>query len=294
MPTEMGIEFAAREGLARVLESGLRPAEIDLDVEMADGLGLTSLNKVIFLMSVCDDTQVSLSAFTESDVAEMRTLRDVIKALAKDVPAGADMGWADIAATPLENEHVLLRPVLEADRASLHAIAMDPQIWRYFVVRIETDADFDAFFDAGLTDQDAGRRVVYHITDKRVGRAAGSMSFCNMAEKDGRLEIGWSWLGRDFRGKGVNRWAKFLMLQHAFERLGAERVEFKTDRLNIAARHGLRNIGAREEGILRSFNPMPDGRRRDAVFYSVLRPEWPYVREQLLSRPKVVPVAAGT
>ena len=201
--------------------------------------------------------------------------------------------WAQLAATTLENEHVLLRPVRPDDRESLRAIAMHPQIWRYFVVRIETDADFDGFFDAGLADQEAGRRVVYHITDKHVDRVAGSMSFCNLAEQDGRLEIGWSWLGRDFQGRGVNRWAKFAMLEHAFERMGAERVEFKTDRLNVQARRGLRNIGATEEGTLRSFNPMPDGRRRDAVYFSVLRPEWPRVREQLLSSPKVVPVKAG-
>lgn len=203
------------------------------------------------------------------------------------------MSWADIAATMLENEHVRLRPVREADRESWREIAMDPQIWRYFVVRVDTDAEFDSFFDAALADTRAGRRVAYHITDKPAGRAAGSMSFCNMAEKDGRLEIGWSWLGQDFRGKGINRWAKFLMLEHAIERMGAERVEFKTDRLNVQARHGLSNIGAREEGTLRSFNPMPDGRRRDAVYYSVLRPEWPGVREQLLTRPKVVLAEAG-
>jgi RimJ/RimL family protein N-acetyltransferase len=75
--------------------------------------------------------------------------------------------------------------------------------------------------------------------------------------------------------------------------LGVERVEFKTDALNLRARRGLRNIGATEEGTLRSFNPMPGGRRRDAVFYSVLRREWPSVREQLLTRPKVV-LAEGT
>lgn len=199
-----------------------------------------------------------------------------------------------MAATSLENQHVLLRPIRPEDRASLHAIAMDPEIWRYFVIKMETDADFDAFFDLSIADQRAGRRVVYHITDKRAGRAAGSMSFCNIAEEDGRLEIGWSWLGRDFQGKGVNRWAKFLMLRHAFERMAAERVEFKTDRLNIQARRGLRNIGACEEGTLRSFNPMPDGRRRDAVFYSVLRAEWPRVREQLLAQPKALPAEVGT
>lgn len=204
------------------------------------------------------------------------------------------MSWAGIAAVPLEDEHLLLRPVRPEDRESLHAIAMDPEIWRYFVVRIETDADFDAFFDAGIADQLAGRRVAYHITDKLTNRAAGSMSLGNLAEKDGRLEIGWSWLGRAWQGKGVNRWAKFLMLRHAFEHMGVERVEFKTDRLNVPARHALCNIGAREEGTLRSFNPMPDGRRRDAVYYSVLRAEWPHVREQLLARPKVVPAEAAT
>lgn len=187
----------------------------------------------------------------------------------------------------LENEYVLLRPVEASDRKLWHAIAMDPRIWRYFVARVETDADFDAFFDAALSDTEAGRRIAFHIVDKRDDRTAGSMSYGNMAERDGRLEIGWSWLGIDFQGKGINRWAKFLMLEHAFERMEAERVEFKTDVLNTQARHGLRNIGATEEGVLRSFNPMPDGRRRDAVFYSVLRAEWPYVRAQLLTHPKV-------
>jgi RimJ/RimL family protein N-acetyltransferase len=199
-----------------------------------------------------------------------------------------EQSWAQIAATTLENEHVRLRPVRPEDREGWHAVAMDPAIWRYFVLRVATDADFDVYFDLGLADQAAGKRVVYTITDRRSGAVAGSMSFCNMVQTDGRLEIGWSWLGRRFQGAGINRWAKFLMLEQAFERMGAARVEFKTDILNIQARHGLRNIGAREEGTLRSFNPMPDGRRRDAVYYSVLKGEWPAVRDQLQTQPKVI------
>ncbi len=77
------IETAARDNLSRVLESDVDPADIDLDLDMADGYGLTSMNKVLFLMSVCDDTGVGLSSFTEPDVAAMRTLRDVTKALAE-------------------------------------------------------------------------------------------------------------------------------------------------------------------------------------------------------------------
>jgi RimJ/RimL family protein N-acetyltransferase len=203
------------------------------------------------------------------------------------------VGWPQLAATTLENDHVALRPVREADRAPLLAIALDADIWRYFVIRIETETDFDAFFDACLADVEAGTRITYHITDKRSGRSAGTMSFFNMAESDGRLEIGWSWLGKDFRGAGVNRWAKFLMLEHAFEQLAAERVEFKTDRLNVQACKGLRNIGAVEEGTLRSLNPMPGGRRRDAVYFSILRREWPEVRARLLAGPKAARAEAA-
>lgn len=88
MSADLEIEAVAREGLARVLESGIGPNDLNPDLEMADGYGLTSLNKVLFLMSVCDDTGVSLSSFTEADVAEMRTLRDVVVALAKYSPDG--------------------------------------------------------------------------------------------------------------------------------------------------------------------------------------------------------------
>lgn len=199
------------------------------------------------------------------------------------------MGFAAEPGAVLENEHLLLRPITPEDRATQRAIAIDESIWRYFVTLIRTDAEFDAFFDAALADQEAGRRVVFHIIDKGSGQAAGSMSFGNLSPNDLRLEIGWSWLGIAFQGKGINRWAKFLMMQHAFERMAAERVEFKTDVLNQQARHALRNIGAREEGVLRSYNPMPDGRRRDAIYYSVLRREWPAVKEILSSQAKVTP-----
>lgn len=79
MPTD--IETAARQGLARVLASGVAPEDFDLDLAMADGYGLTSLNKVLFLMAACEETGVGLSSFTEPDVARMLTLRDVISAL---------------------------------------------------------------------------------------------------------------------------------------------------------------------------------------------------------------------
>lgn len=191
------------------------------------------------------------------------------------------MSWKDRAASSLHNDRVTLSAITEGDRENLRAVAMDTDIWRYFTSLIATDTDFDSFFDRNLADQLAGRRAVYVITDRGPDRVVGSMSLLNLAEADRRLEIGASWLGRDSRGTGVNHWTKLLLLEHAFDTLEAERVEFKTDALNTQARRGLRNIGATEEGILRSYSPMPGGRRRDAVFYSILRTEWPRVRAEL-------------
>jgi len=195
------------------------------------------------------------------------------------------MAWSDVASATIENEFVLLRPVVESDREAVRKIANDPDIWRYFVFRVGTDAEFESFFSAMISDQTNGTRAVYVVIEKSSGAIAGSMSFGNMAEKEARLEVGWSWLGKAYRGAGINRWAKYLLLQHAFETMGAQRVEFKTDVLNLQARAGLRNIGAQEEGVLRSFY-MPCGRRRDAIFFSVLSNEWAKVKAGLLQHEK--------
>lgn len=88
----MDIEAIVRDSLARVIEPGTAPGEIHPDLDMAETYGLTSLNKVIFLMSACDDTQVSLAEFTESDVAGMRTVRDVVAALSRFAKTAGESG----------------------------------------------------------------------------------------------------------------------------------------------------------------------------------------------------------
>lgn len=194
--------------------------------------------------------------------------------------------WAERARVRLENEYVRLTPIREGDRDGWREQALDPDIWTYFTTRVDDAADFECFFDSYLAASERGRRTTFTITDLVVGRVAGSMSYGNLSEPDLRLEIGSSWLGRDFRGRGVNHWAKYLLMRHAFEAMDAERVEFKTDVLNERARRGLRAIGATEEGVLRSYNVMPGGRRRDAVYYSVLRAEWPLARTRLEEGPR--------
>lgn len=191
------------------------------------------------------------------------------------------MSWKTDIAPVIEIGDVRLELIDERHRAGLEVQVYEPEMWEHFVARVDTPEDFETFMTSALNDTANGTRFAYVVIEKTTGRVAGSMCYGNLFEADRRLEIGWSWLGKEFRGTGLNGWAKLALLTQAFETLGAERVEFKTDVLNERARRGLRNIGATEEGVLRSFNFMPGGRRRDAIFYSVLRNEWPIVRERL-------------
>lgn len=186
--------------------------------------------------------------------------------------------WRQLKDIVLENDRVTLRRMRLTDRAALERIAFEPAIWRHFVAQVTTADELDGFLEQAVRDTLNGTRIVFAIIDRATGRIVGSSAYGNLAEGERRLEIGWSWLGEEARRTGVNRAAKFELLRHAFEALGCERVEFKTDVLNAPARAGLAGIGATEEGVLRSFNYMPGGRRRDVIYYSVLRQEWPQVR----------------
>jgi RimJ/RimL family protein N-acetyltransferase len=117
-------------------------------------------------------------------------------------------------------------------------------------------------------------RLPFTIIDKKSGAIAGSTSFGNISFRDKRLEIGWTWIAKDYQGKGINDQIKYLMMEYAFGTLGFERVEFKTDVLNTFSRRALLRIGATEEGILRNHMLMTHNRRRDTIYYSVLRSEW--------------------
>lgn len=181
----------------------------------------------------------------------------------------------------LQNDHVLLRPLCEQDLDELQTIAFDEDTWRWTVTKIASQQDLENWVQAGITDRQKQQRYTFVIVDKATGRLAGSTAFGNISVVDKRLEIGWTWLSGDFRGTGLNRHCKFLLLQYAFEVLGYERVELKTDVLNLRSRQAMRKIGATEEGILRSHTLMHDGRRRDSIYYSILRPEWPQIRNTI-------------
>lgn len=183
----------------------------------------------------------------------------------------------------LENQSALLRPIEKEDFYELSGIAYDYDIWRFNVSRCMNDGELHNYIDSMLKQKEKGILYPFLIVDKKMNQAAGCSSFGNISNKDKRLEIGGSWLGKNFQGTGLNRSVKFLMIKYAFEQLEFERVEFKTDVLNTQARKALKKIGAVEEGILRSHTLMQDGRRRDTIYYSILKGEWNNIKNTIFN-----------
>jgi len=181
----------------------------------------------------------------------------------------------------LENHIALLRPMQESDISGLREIAYDEDIWRLTTSNISNEEELKIYIDTALNDRTREFRYPFTVIDKRSNKIAGSTSFGNLSEKDGRVEIGWTWYGKDFRGSGLNKACKFLLLNFAFETLNFYRVEFKTDVLNKRSRRAMEKIGAKEDGIMRGHMLMRDGRRRDSIYYSILKPEWDYIKNSI-------------
>ena len=165
--------------------------------------------------------------------------------------------------------------------AGLTAIGLDPEIWRLTVAVVRTPEEMRSYMESALRLQAERSSLPFVTIERSSGRIVGSTRFGNYDPLNRRIEIGWTWLAGAWQRTATNTEAKYLMLTHAFERLGCVRVELKTDVLNLPSRKAMTRIGAKEEGILRKHTLMWTGRYRDTVFYSILDAEWPRVKARL-------------
>ena len=174
----------------------------------------------------------------------------------------------------IESNRIKLRIVTPSDIDQLKTLAFESKIWKYFTTEINSERDLSEYIKNILNDFYNKKNVPFVIIDKKHDKIVGMSSFGNVSVLDSRVEIGWSWIGLDFQGTGVNSEYKRLLLSFAFDKLKFIRVEFKTDVLNVKARRALEKIGAVEEGVLRSHTQMHHNRRRDTIYYSILQEEW--------------------
>lgn len=181
----------------------------------------------------------------------------------------------------LEGAHIRLEPLALTHHDALSAIGLEEELWRWTPNEVRTSQDMLRYIEAALAEQARGVALPFAVIDRSRDRVAGSTRYMNIDVANRRLEIGSTWYGREWRRTGVNTECKYLLLRHAFETLGAMRVEFKTDSLNTASRNALLRIGALQEGIFRNHMMTYSGRIRHTVYFSIINDDWAAVKADL-------------
>ncbi|HWG92204.1 MAG TPA: GNAT family protein [Candidatus Thermoplasmatota archaeon] len=181
----------------------------------------------------------------------------------------------------LKGEHVCLEPLRLEHAEELWPAASERSLWAYMTFDVASVEDLRTWIGLRLRDRDAGTAIPLLQRDARTGQAFGSTSLFDIDLAHGRMEIGHTWLGASHRRTAANTEAKLLLFAHAFETMGANRVQLKCDARNLRSQAAIARLGAVREGVLRNHVVLPDGYVRDTVMFSVVRAEWPAVHGRL-------------
>ena len=181
----------------------------------------------------------------------------------------------------LAGDRVRLEPLLRSHAAALVEAASDGQLWRLWYTGIPSEQTVDSYIEEALNEQQQGRALPFVVVEQVSGAVIGSTRFCNATATDTRVEIGYTWYAKSFQRSVVNTECKSLLLNHAFESLGAIAVEFRTHWHNHASRAAIARLGAKQDGVLRNHQKSADGCYRDTVVFSIIDSEWPAVKQSL-------------
>lgn len=174
-----------------------------------------------------------------------------------------------------------MEPLTQNHKAGLCAAIADGELWELYVTLVPQIKDIDVFFSKAQALYEVGDGIAFAIIDKSTNKIAGSTRFMKADLANKRVEIGYTFLGKSWQKTRINTEAKLLMLSHAFDVMELNRVEFLTDYLNNHSRAAILRLGAKEEGVLRNHMIMPNGRVRDSVLYSIIKNEWPGIKQHL-------------
>jgi RimJ/RimL family protein N-acetyltransferase len=192
------------------------------------------------------------------------------------------VAWAE--PVTLTGDLVTLAPLAASDTDELAAAAADGRLWELWYTSVPAPEAMADDVARRLAEQRAGTLVPFTVRRVDTGAVIGSTNYLNIEAGAPRLEIGGTWNARSVQRTGTNSESKLLLLGHAFERLGAIAVEFRTHWHNRQSRTAIAALGAKQDGVLRNHRRLPDGSLRDTVVFSITDSEWPAVRAGLRSR----------
>ena len=190
---------------------------------------------------------------------------------------------AFIEPVTLEGSHVRIEPLAREHEAGLEGAAADGELWRLWYTSVPAPEKTVEWIDAAL-DMRARLGAMPFVVRKPDGDIVGSTRYFNVDAVNRRLEIGHTWYAKRVQRTALNTEAKLLLLTHAFEKLDCIAVEFRTNFFNFASREAIARLGAKQDGVLRHHQVLPDGSLRDTVVFSIIAPEWTAVKKNLLWR----------
>ena len=182
----------------------------------------------------------------------------------------------------LERAPVRLVPLGLEHEDGLKRAAADGALWNLRVTSVPEPEQTRAYIETALQGRAQGHRFAFAVLDSASGELIGCTSYHDIVPAVERLEIGWTWYAASRQRSAVNTTAKLLLMQHAFETLGAQLVGWRTDNYNFASQRAIERLGARKDGVLRHHALRRDGTVRDTVMYSLAAGEWPEVKAHLL------------
>jgi RimJ/RimL family protein N-acetyltransferase len=192
------------------------------------------------------------------------------------------MAGIEIIPVTLIGKHVRLEPMILEHVEPLAEIGIGQSFWDFMLYgEINSVDDMRRMVLDILARAEKGTDLPFTVIHLASGRVAGATRYLNINPGDRGLEVGGTWYGPEFQRTAVNTECKYLLFKHAFETLGAIRVQLKTDSRNERSQKAIERIGAVKEGVLRNHMILPDGRYRHSVFYSVLDSEWEGVKKRL-------------
>jgi RimJ/RimL family protein N-acetyltransferase len=189
----------------------------------------------------------------------------------------------------LRGHYATLEPLAPSHEAGIRAAAADGELWRLWYTSVPAPDRTSAWFDATLDMREKQGAMPFAVLDNASGDVIGCTRYFNVDAQNRRLEIGHTWYAKRAQRTAINTECKLLLLTHAFETLHCIAVEFRTHWFNHASRTAIARLGAKQDGVLRNHQLLPDGSRRDTVVFSIIDGEWLAVKRHLqhmLERPR--------
>ena len=182
----------------------------------------------------------------------------------------------------LTGSKVILEPLSLEHLDGLISAVKDGELWKLWFTSIPSPEKAEEYIKTALGMRENAGAMPFIVRDRESNKIIGCTRYFNVDEVNQRLEIGYTWYSESYQRTAANTECKYLLLSHAFEKLDAIAVEFRTHWHNHKSRAAIARLGAKQDGVLRNHQRTADGSYRDTVVFSIINLEWPAVRQSLM------------